>query len=102
YTTPPPIHTLSLYDGLPISPAFVKSERELHDHNRGFTHPEFLVETDALEQRLDDPDLCISTTLRISFPTRRSPTRSCRAGPISRSEEHTSELQSQANLVCRL
>jgi hypothetical protein len=25
----------------------------------GFTHPEFLVETDALEQRLDDPDLRI-------------------------------------------
>src|SRR5579859_2682850 len=25
-----------------------------------------------------------------------------RAGPITRSEEHTSELQSQSNLVCRL
>src|SRR2546430_5596452 len=25
-----------------------------------------------------------------------------RAGPIPRSEEHTSELQSQSNLVCRL
>src|SRR2546430_8634174 len=25
-----------------------------------------------------------------------------RAGPYSRSEEHTSELQSQSNLVCRL
>src|SRR2546430_7302157 len=25
-----------------------------------------------------------------------------RAGPIARSEEHTSELQSQSNLVCRL
>src|SRR2546430_7806543 len=26
----------------------------------------------------------------------------CRAGEHSRSEEHTSELQSQSNLVCRL
>src|SRR2546427_11021516 len=26
----------------------------------------------------------------------------CRASPASRSEEHTSELQSQSNLVCRL
>src|SRR2546427_2058324 len=25
-----------------------------------------------------------------------------RAGPVARSEEHTSELQSQSNLVCRL
>src|SRR5205085_9489967 len=33
------------------------------------------------------------------------PSRPSRAGPISscpRSEEHTSELQSQSNLVCRL
>src|SRR2546427_3559121 len=37
---------------------------------------------------------------------RRAPvarrTRSARAAPGSRSEEHTSELQSQSNLVCRL
>src|SRR5205085_7457270 len=26
----------------------------------------------------------------------------CENGPITRSEEHTSELQSQSNLVCRL
>src|SRR5438270_7088990 len=29
-------------------------------------------------------------------------TRAVRKGPKSRSEEHTSELQSQSNLVCRL
>src|SRR2546430_11197522 len=49
------------------------------------------------------------TTLFRSWPTRRLPwprtdggataSRSCRA---PRSEEHTSELQSQSNLVCRL
>src|SRR5205807_6150292 len=35
--------------------------------------------------------------------TRQSASRSCRrAGKTSRSEEHTSELQSPCNLVCRL
>src|SRR5688572_32077044 len=33
-------------------------------------------------------------------PTIGSPAR--RPGPAARSEEHTSELQSQSNLVCRL
>src|SRR5947207_5047394 len=34
---------------------------------------------------------------------RTSPcTRSCRCGPSPRSEEHTSELQSHSDLVCRL
>src|SRR6266478_8578639 len=33
----------------------------------------------------------------------RAPTQSCPAGrTTARSEEHTSELQSQSNLVCRL
>src|SRR2546430_17304620 len=39
-----------------------------------------------------------STAVRITF-------MACRfsvAGPYARSEEHTSELQSQSNLVCRL
>src|SRR5688572_31882200 len=34
-------------------------------------------------------------------PTTR-PCRACPWGTTSRSEEHTSELQSQSNLVCRL
>src|SRR2546427_4492016 len=32
----------------------------------------------------------------------QSPPRCWAAHPLSRSEEHTSELQSQSNLVCRL
>src|SRR5690606_40163840 len=36
-------------------------------------------------------------------PSRASPTaRSTRSWPSARSEEHTSELQSRENLVCRL
>src|SRR2546427_5817728 len=50
------------------------------------------------------------SNLRISrmysgvIPCTRMPTSSSGVGcsPISRSEEHTSELQSQSNLVCRL
>src|SRR5688572_32111877 len=54
------------------------------------------------------------TTLFRSMATSARRKRSCRSGPratrrelasrtwITRSEEHTSELQSQSNLVCRL
>src|SRR2546430_9501770 len=35
-------------------------------------------------------------------PPRSDPRRAHAAAPSSRSEEHTSELQSQSNLVCRL
>src|SRR2546430_6841402 len=47
-----------------------------------------------------------STTLFRSCPARRSTARRSRRPPRpcspARSEEHTSELQSQSNLVCRL
>src|SRR5256886_6096809 len=35
-------------------------------------------------------------------PSWRGPSNSLQFGGFSRSEEHTSELQSQSNLVCRL
>src|SRR3989475_4747086 len=41
------------------------------------------------------PPGVVSAGLRGRHPTPR-------AGPAARSEEHTSELQSQSNLVCRL
>src|SRR5260370_8210525 len=40
-------------------------------------------------------------TSHVCQPVRRSD-RTCRASSIRRSEEHTSELQSHLNLVCRL
>src|SRR5438270_10451079 len=51
--------------------------------------------------------LPISRRARSTADARRARSRSspCRWGPLSpatRSEEHTSELQSQSNLVCRL
>src|SRR5256885_6708260 len=69
------IYTLSLHDALPISRASGRSTL--------FT---------------------TSTTGRRASSALRSTKRVCGSGPslASRSEEHTSELQSPCNLVCRL
>src|SRR2546430_7464012 len=52
------------------------------------------------------PRNCADNAVRLGpccHPLRRKPTLLVRAGNHSeRSEEHTSELQSQSNLVCRL
>src|SRR2546427_2002880 len=49
---------------------------------------------------------CLSVAPTSAAETLRSPmgSEACskRTGPTTRSEEHTSELQSQSNLVCRL
>src|SRR2546430_11954618 len=44
---------------------------------------------------------CLDTLAESVRPTREALTKSC-TGCSARSEEHTSELQSQSNLVCRL
>src|SRR5438270_9826802 len=46
--------------------------------------------------------LPISTPRTASTNSLRTPSARACAAPTSRSEEHTSELQSQSNLVCRL
>src|SRR5690606_40077527 len=46
--------------------------------------------------------LCVLGALRAPPLARRSRARQGFAGPQDRSEEHTSELQSRENLVCRL
>src|SRR5205085_5894018 len=51
----------------------------------------------AAIERLDRTDGCILSD-RVGFIA----VRRWRVGPLGRSEEHTSELQSQSNLVCRL
>src|SRR2546430_8577366 len=70
------IYTLSLHDALPISRA-----RRARARGRRL---------DALRRRA-----------RVQLRLRREPRRADRA-VAARSEEHTSELQSQSNLVCRL
>src|SRR5688572_31625932 len=90
-TTPTEIYTLSLHDALPIS----LSDSELSESSIRF-------------------DVRMPRTRRSRWKSRSSRSRcesSCSSstaptvpGPINpiRSEEHTSELQSQSNLVCRL
>src|SRR2546426_3189123 len=76
-TAPTEIYTLSLHDALPISQR-EQQERQGREHPQGSDaerHPE-----PAAQRRLHAPQ-----------PQQRG-----------RSEEHTSELQSPCNLVCRL
>src|SRR2546430_12711382 len=44
---------------------------------------------------------CLATVSSSAMPSRRA-SRASATMPSERSEEHTSELQSQSNLVCRL
>src|SRR5690348_18061093 len=74
------IYTLSLHDALPISTWFRPALR------RGMPSVPKLRPSRQRQPRL-----------RLAMP-RRLP----RAGILSRSEEHTSELQSPVHLVCRL
>src|SRR2546430_5405438 len=96
---PPPteIYTLPLHDALPISPPARKisglhccchsdaSAWDWGEHRRV-----------QFDQRAPGPASTISTTVSAGADLGAV----CNAG--TRSEEHTSELQSQSNLVCRL
>src|SRR5688572_21068475 len=72
----PQIHTLSLHDALPISPPRPRASPSR-----------------------SDPQSAARTSGAIRRHLNRAPTFFLR---LLRSEEHTSELQSQSNLVCRL
>src|SRR5690242_21264111 len=75
------VHSLSLHDALPISlrwPPFSAIQKDSISASR-------------------------SVLRRASVLTKRIFTRASARGPVQRrSEEHTSELQSHVNLVCRL
>src|SRR5688572_32240179 len=71
------IYTLSLHDALPIL-------LQAFDDPQATMHPDVVV----FEGRSDDGDRALEEALCF--------------GVVARSEEHTSELQSQSNLVCRL
>src|SRR3989475_9050073 len=80
------IYTLSLHDALPIS-------------RRSASCPPSVPAT-----RRPPAASALCPSPRRSRPVCRTPGGACReaARPSRRSEEHTSELQSQSNLVCRL
>src|SRR5205807_3335862 len=92
----PSTYTLSLHDALPIllDPDLADDRdnairRALLFRRRGHMWRELPVDTQWWEVQLELPDLA---NVRV-FP---------RAHWRKRSEEHTSELQSPCNLVCRL
>src|SRR5205085_11838393 len=76
------IYTLSLHDALPISSASPSSVAVAYAPSTSRA---------ACAPRTDSMSACTSRSAA-----------SAPSGPRNRSEEHTSELQSQSNLVCRL
>src|SRR5205823_10588550 len=94
---PPAIYTLSLHDALPISRFRLPPRRPGGGIREVF----------GRHRRPVVSRLRCSLPARASFPRRdrrrsAQPRRSCRWCCCPRSEEHTSELQSLAYLVCRL
>src|SRR5690606_41395659 len=89
----PLLSTLSLHDALPISallPRHAQQPVEVVAHHRGLgRHRRHLLELVELV-----------ASLRLDLPGH--PGLGDPAGQLLRSEEHTSELQSRENLVCRL
>src|SRR5439155_27226095 len=92
-TATPLIYTLSLHDALPISLAQSRGYRL----RQGGTFNSHLVPPRAGLRRVD-------LAPRFAFARRRGPERVEQTRDLDgpRSEEHTSELQSRAHLVCRL
>src|SRR5690606_41947320 len=87
-TPTPEIYTLSLHDALPICQPLHRllrqSDPDLHHPFGGAESAGRIRRPARLRQRRDVRD------------------RRLWGGPGARSEEHTSELQSRENLVCRL
>src|SRR5688572_32158592 len=85
HTPTPDTYTLSLHDALPISTFYFKSTAP----SAGTVD---MTVTDGSRTATQPVGLVFRTPTQLVFT---SP-------PATRSEEHTSELQSQSNLVCRL
>src|SRR5205807_3200435 len=85
------IYTLSLHDALPISMHLPHQSHMLH---RSLADQGHIDQRCSFQQCLQSPMGCIDPSA-----TRRTSTHALRC---RRSEEHTSELQSPCNLVCRL
>src|SRR5690606_41980174 len=94
YTAHPAIFTLSLHDALPILPALrVYRERRLREWKtmaKEYSRTQRIADqmqrelAELIQREIKDPRLGMTTVNDV------------------RSEEHTSELQSRENLVCRL
>src|SRR2546427_9355422 len=96
-TAPTEISPLSLPDALPIY--FRKRRRQQQTATR--QRPDHLPAIPLISKRSDHPRPLIHKQKRIAAQHRMHVTTP-RLRLATRSEEHTSELQSQSNLVCRL
>src|SRR5205085_5398251 len=98
----PPPSTLSLHDALPICPAARRQRRaQLSGMATQLIFPTLLLATDADIRRSLRARMRAARARVADGSGKRlnpSPTSSTLTPPTSRSEEHTSELQSQSNL----
>src|SRR5438270_9581993 len=104
-----------VFVGLAVAAAFlpvkISSEKQkLEDLRTTLTHrtvkpltnQDFTVAEDALKRVATPAFVDFSSTNRLFNPMSWQQTRDGKLLRQDRSEEHTSELQSQSNLVCRL
>src|SRR5690606_41071118 len=100
-TPPPPaeIYALSLHDALPISRH--RAARTVLVRRARMTAAS-TARTDALRALTIPSELLPSDGRFGSGPSRVRDAQMEALSSVSRSEEHTSELQSRENLVCRL
>src|SRR5206468_12780482 len=89
-TTSTTIYTLSLHDALPIYRIMV------WHHGRAGTATQDDMRTGLTTEGKAEPDQSLGSL------SPRNVTRQTHSTPRQRSEEHTSELQSRSDLVCRL
>src|SRR5207248_7141889 len=97
-TAPPPFSTLSLHDALPISSSVILLAARRWPSGEGTTCPSATPPSAPT----GGASLSRSRALK-SRSTMTARSRTAASSPTaSRSEEHTSELQSPYDLVCRL
>src|SRR5690606_39993359 len=94
-TVPTETHTLSLHDALPISGVDATLNHQSVRLRRLFQ----VCEVRTLDALLMHPQIA---GIHSQVIARRTGTDDDHAAALYRSEEHTSELQSRENLVCRL
>src|SRR5207302_10452382 len=94
------IYTLSLHDALPILGNEEENDGGLREHEIGILDGRAHQTRDHERRR----DRALDQQADVwRLPARMDPPERRRQGAIdARSEEHTSELQSRENLVCRL
>src|SRR5690606_41547567 len=95
--TPP--HTLSLHDALPISWFMFTDTILVFDHVK---HSIKVVAHVRLDGDIDSSYRIAQRRIDEIVERLERPLGALPYVPFSRSEEHTSELQSRENLVCRL